>query len=217
MAPPGPRRWCADRTTGRLRLPGGARLPDGDAETPALAFDNGSGVGLFRPASGQMGFATGGVQRALLGGTALQLDVPLTGAAVTASATDTTAGPGAAGGGGLAAARCHALPAGEPSGHGQPERGRPHRRGDQSAAATGVATMSALPMARRSAPRPGRARPRPRSAGPIPWPLPPPLVSPARRRLRFLPVSCWTAPPRPRPPAFRCATSWMPAGPIPCG
>ena len=82
----------ADRTTGRLRLPGGARLPDGDAETPALAFDNGSGVGLFRPASGQMGFATGGVQRALLGGTALQLDVPLTGAAVTASATDTTAG-----------------------------------------------------------------------------------------------------------------------------
>jgi hypothetical protein len=76
----------ADRTTGRLRL------PDGDAETPALAFDNGSGVGLFRPDSGQMGFATGGVQRALLSGTALQLDVPLIGAAVTASAADTTAG-----------------------------------------------------------------------------------------------------------------------------
>lgn len=82
----------ADRMTARLRLPGGARLPDGDAATPALSFDNSTGVGLFRPASGQMGFAAGGVQRALLSGAALQLDVALTGTAVTASATDATTG-----------------------------------------------------------------------------------------------------------------------------
>lgn len=81
-----------DRTTARTRLPGGLRLPDGDAAAPALSFDNSTGVGLFRPASGQMGLAAGGVQRVLLSGSALQLDVPLTGTAVTASATDATAG-----------------------------------------------------------------------------------------------------------------------------
>lgn len=82
----------ADRSTARARLPGGLRLPDGDAAAPALSFDNSTGVGLFRPASGQMGLAAGGVQRALLSGAALQLDVALTGTAVTASASDTTAG-----------------------------------------------------------------------------------------------------------------------------
>ena len=83
---------AADRNTGRVRLPAGARLPDGGAGTPALAFDSSPGTGVFRPAADQIGLACAGVTRATLTGTALQVDVPVTGTAVTQSQSDTTTG-----------------------------------------------------------------------------------------------------------------------------
>jgi hypothetical protein len=82
----------ADRSTGRARFPGGARVPNGTAAAPALAFDASAGAGLYRAAADQIGLATAGVARALLGTAAFQIDLPLTGTAVVASATDATAG-----------------------------------------------------------------------------------------------------------------------------
>lgn len=82
----------ADRSTGRARLPGGARVPNGTAAAPALAFDASTGTGIYRAAADQIGLATAGVARALLGTAAFQIDLPLTGTAVVASATDATAG-----------------------------------------------------------------------------------------------------------------------------
>lgn len=82
----------ADRSTGRVSLPGGARLPNGTAAAPALAFDASPGTGLFRAAADQIGLACGGVARVALTGSAMQVDVPVIGTAVTQSQTDTTAG-----------------------------------------------------------------------------------------------------------------------------
>lgn len=82
----------ADRSTGRARLPGGVRVPNGTAAAPALAFDASTGTGIYRAAADQIGLATAGVARALLGTAAFQIDLPLTGTAVVASATDATAG-----------------------------------------------------------------------------------------------------------------------------
>ena len=65
---------------------------NGSAAAPGVSWVLDTNTGLFRPAADQIGFATGGVQRALLSGSALQLDVPLTGLAVTQSTTDTTSG-----------------------------------------------------------------------------------------------------------------------------
>lgn len=65
---------------------------NGSVAAPGISWALDTNTGLFRPAADQIGFATGGVQRALLSGTALQLDVPLTGTAVVQSMTDTTAG-----------------------------------------------------------------------------------------------------------------------------
>lgn len=62
------------------------------AASPALARAGDTDTGVFFPNPNEIGFATGGVQRALLSNTALQLDVPLTGTAVVQSMTDTTAG-----------------------------------------------------------------------------------------------------------------------------
>jgi hypothetical protein len=66
--------------------------PAGAAATPALSFDADRDTGLFRAGADQLGFATNGVQRALLSTTALQLDVPLTGTAVQSAPEDATAG-----------------------------------------------------------------------------------------------------------------------------
>ena len=82
----------ADRSTARVRLPGGLRLPNGSASAPALGFDTSATTGLYRAASNQIGFAANGVARALLGTAAFQLDVPLTGTAAVSGATDATAG-----------------------------------------------------------------------------------------------------------------------------
>ncbi|SEO23859.1 Protein of unknown function [Gemmobacter aquatilis] len=82
----------ADHATGRVSLPAGAVLGDGAAATPALGFGAAPTTGLFRSATGQIGFAVAGIARALMGGSAFQLDLPLTGTAITQSATDATAG-----------------------------------------------------------------------------------------------------------------------------
>lgn len=78
--------------TGQLRFPAGALLPGGTAGDPALGFDGDSGTGLFRPAAHQIGLCTGGAARAVVTDTALQLSVPVTGTAVTQSASDATPG-----------------------------------------------------------------------------------------------------------------------------
>jgi len=83
---------AADPASGRMRLPGGLALPDGSAAAPALAFADDPDTGLRRPAADQIGLVAGAVQRAALSGAAFQIDVPVTGTAVTASATDATAG-----------------------------------------------------------------------------------------------------------------------------
>jgi hypothetical protein len=77
---------------GRITLPVGLRLGTGTAALPGLAFDGDPDTGLTSPGANQIGLATAGVQRALLSGTALQIDVPITGTAVTASTLDATSG-----------------------------------------------------------------------------------------------------------------------------
>jgi len=75
-------------------VPGSSRLlaRSGSAALPGITFALNADTGLFSPGAGQLGLAAGGAQRALLSGSALQLDVPLTGTAVQASKTDATAG-----------------------------------------------------------------------------------------------------------------------------
>lgn len=65
---------------------------DGSAAAPGIGFEDETNTGLFRKAAGQLGLATAGVQRALLSSTAFQIDVPVSGTAVTQSSADTTAG-----------------------------------------------------------------------------------------------------------------------------
>lgn len=64
-------------------------LPDGTALLPSLSFASDPNTGLYRVAADQIGFVTNGVRRALLSTTAFQVDLPITGAAVQSSATDT--------------------------------------------------------------------------------------------------------------------------------
>ena len=71
---------------------GPLRAPDGTAGAPGIAFGADPDTGLYRPAADQIALVTGGVQRALLSSAALQLDVPVTGAAVASSPTDITLG-----------------------------------------------------------------------------------------------------------------------------
>jgi len=78
--------------SGVVTAPAGLRVAAGSAAAPGLSFDGDPDTGLLRPAANQIGLTTAGVQRALLSGSALQLDVPLTGTAVTQTASDTTAG-----------------------------------------------------------------------------------------------------------------------------
>lgn len=67
-------------------------LPNGSASAPAMSFQNSTGMGLFRVANNQLGFATGGTERARLTTSAFQIDLPITGTAVTQSPIDTAAG-----------------------------------------------------------------------------------------------------------------------------
>ncbi len=77
---------------GAVSLPQGARLPEGTSASPALRFETDPDTGLTHPAANQLGFVTGGTQRASLSTSALNVSVPITGSAVTQSAGDTTAG-----------------------------------------------------------------------------------------------------------------------------
>lgn len=70
---------------------GQMRLPSGVLATPALAL-GGQSTGLFSPAADQIGLTVLGVLRVLLSSTALQISIPVTGTAVTQSATDATTG-----------------------------------------------------------------------------------------------------------------------------
>jgi hypothetical protein len=78
--------------TGAVRLSVGALLPDGTAALPALRFAADPDTGLRRAGTNQIGLVAGGVQRAILGATALQVDVPVTGTAVQTGSHDATAG-----------------------------------------------------------------------------------------------------------------------------
>lgn len=69
-----------------------AYFGDGSTAAPAISFPGDTNTGFTHPAGDQIAGVTNGVQRFLLGITALQLDLPLTGTAVTQSGTDTTAG-----------------------------------------------------------------------------------------------------------------------------
>ena len=79
-------------SSGAVTAAAGLLLADGTAATPGLRFAADADTGLYRPAANQIGLAAGGVQRALLSGTALSVSVPITGTAITQTATDTTAG-----------------------------------------------------------------------------------------------------------------------------
>ncbi|GGE24319.1 hypothetical protein SAMN05421774_10859 [Gemmobacter megaterium] len=68
------------------------KFPAGTNALPGVSFAGDVDTGLNNPASNQLGFVAGGTRRALLSNAAFQVDVPLTGAAVTQSSTDATAG-----------------------------------------------------------------------------------------------------------------------------
>jgi len=77
---------------GRISQPAGLSVGAGTAALPGLTFDGDPDTGLTSPAADQIGLSAGGVQRALLSTTTLQVNLPLTGTAVTQSVADTTAG-----------------------------------------------------------------------------------------------------------------------------
>lgn len=78
--------------SGGIETPAGLATAAGSAAQPGLTFLGSAATGLFAPGVNQIGFATGGVQRALLSATGLAIDVPVTGTAVTQTGRDRTAG-----------------------------------------------------------------------------------------------------------------------------
>jgi hypothetical protein len=87
---------CTGTAWVSLALPGTAGgpvvVPAGSAAAPGLIPAGDTNTGLDFPAPDQIGLTTGGTRRILLSTTALQVSVPITGTAVTQSATDTTSG-----------------------------------------------------------------------------------------------------------------------------
>lgn len=81
-----------DRANGRMRLGGALALGPGTAAAPALAFDGDEDTGVLRPGPNRIALATGGVQRMEVNTATVQMNLPVTGTAVTQSATDITAG-----------------------------------------------------------------------------------------------------------------------------
>lgn len=71
---------------------GQARLANGTAGAPSLTFSSDTNTGLYRHAADQIGFATNGVQRMVLGTAGFSVNVPISGLAVTQTATDATGG-----------------------------------------------------------------------------------------------------------------------------
>lgn len=78
--------------TGRVEAPAGLGVAAGSAAVPGIAFLDGGDAGLFSPAPGEIGLAAGGAQRAGLSASALAVNVPVTGTAVTQTPRDRTAG-----------------------------------------------------------------------------------------------------------------------------
>jgi len=68
------------------------RFGNGTNAEPGMSFVSDPNTGFTRPGADQIGFVTGGAQRGVLSTTALNLSVPVTGAAVVANTTDVTAG-----------------------------------------------------------------------------------------------------------------------------
>jgi hypothetical protein len=66
--------------------------PDGTAALPGIAFASDLDNGFYLAGANQTGWSAAGVLRVLLSSTALQVSVPITGTAVTQTATDITAG-----------------------------------------------------------------------------------------------------------------------------
>lgn len=83
---------AVDGASGVVSAPMGLRMADGTAVEPGLGFASETGLGLARAALGQMALCAGGAARAHLSAAGLSLSVPLTGTAVTQSASDTAAG-----------------------------------------------------------------------------------------------------------------------------
>jgi hypothetical protein len=82
----------ADAATGRISLPGGAALASGTAALPGLALAADPDSGLFSPGAGSLALTTSGVARVQVSDTAVQVDVPIGGSAVTQSPQDSTFG-----------------------------------------------------------------------------------------------------------------------------
>lgn len=82
----------ADGASGTVVLPGGARLADGTAAAPSLAFDADPDTGVFSPAPDRIGLVAGGVERLGVAATGVTVNAPVTGTAVTQGQTDGTAG-----------------------------------------------------------------------------------------------------------------------------
>lgn len=78
--------------SGRVELPEGSATALGSAVAPGMAFLGDPDTGLFSPAPDTIALSVGGQSCAVLTLGALALDVPVTGQAVTQSATDMTAG-----------------------------------------------------------------------------------------------------------------------------
>ncbi|MFG6550288.1 pyocin knob domain-containing protein [Sulfitobacter sp. M21595] len=69
---------------------GAGKFGGGSASAPGVRGLTDQDTGLVWPASNQLGQSVGGVIKALLSNTAYKIDVPITGAAVQSSPTDTT-------------------------------------------------------------------------------------------------------------------------------
>lgn len=67
-------------------------LINGTVAAPAMAFASDPDTGIYRAGANKLGFSVGGVARASLSATALEVNVPITGTAVQSSVTDATPG-----------------------------------------------------------------------------------------------------------------------------
>lgn len=77
---------------GMVDGPGAGKFPDGTLAAPGLRFAADEDSGIARTAANTLALVAGGVARALLSSTALQVNVPITGAAAVSSDSDVTAG-----------------------------------------------------------------------------------------------------------------------------
>lgn len=68
------------------------KFGNGTSSAPSISFTGDADTGFWRAAANKIGMVVGGTTRASLSGTALEVNVPMTGTAVTQSAADTTSG-----------------------------------------------------------------------------------------------------------------------------